>query len=425
MQITDSQKWLMLAVLIGTGALIYLLGPILTPFLLGSIFAYLGDPLADQLEEKGLSRTLAVVIVFSVMSIFIGILLFVLVPIISRQIAGVINDIPEYIDYISNTAVPWVSTKFPWISSALNIDFSNLAASNLPELVDMNQAGGVVKNILGYVGKSSGVVFALLANLLLIPVVTFYMLRDWDKFVAGIHHLLPRQIEPDVSRLASESDVMLSAFLRGQVLVMFALATIYSLGLWLVGVKFALLIGVIAGLVSFIPYMGLIVGIAIAGVAVLLQTQDPMALVWVIAVFGVGQVLEGALLTPMLVGDRIGMHPVAVIFSVLAGGQLFGFFGILVALPVAAVIAVIIRDLHRRYMTSHLYDVDGTTRMLADGPDNEQPKHAKRGDDNLDNEERGDEKLEQSASVKDPKVATKSKSPDHEDAADADNDASA
>ncbi len=367
MQITDSQKWLMLAVLIGTGVLVYILGPILTPFLLGTIFAYLGDPLADQLEEKGLSRTLSVVIVFSVMTIFIGLLLFVLVPIISRQIAGLINDIPEYIDYISNTAMPWVSAKFPWISSVLNVDFYNLAAEDLLDLVNMNQAGDVVKNVLGYVGKSGGVVFGLLANLLLIPVVTFYMLRDWDEFVAGIHHLLPRQIEPDVSRLARESDVMLSAFLRGQVLVMFALATIYSIGLWLVGVKFALLIGVIAGLVSFIPYMGLIVGILIAGIAVLLQTQDPMALLLVVAVFGVGQVLEGALLTPMLVGDRIGMHPVAVIFSVLAGGQLFGFFGILVALPVAAVIAVLIRDLHRRYMMSHLYDVDGQAKALAAG----------------------------------------------------------
>jgi len=228
----------------------------------------------------------------------------------------------------------------------------------------VREAGGVVKNIFGYVGKSSGVLFGVLANLFLIPVVTFYMLRDWDKFIEGIHSLLPRQIEPEVSRLASESNQMLSAFLRGQVLVMVSLATIYSVGLWLVGVKFALLIGLIAGIVSFVPYMGLIVGIAIAGIAVLLQFDAPvLPLALVAAVFGVGQVIEGALLTPLLVGDRIGMHPVAVMFSVLAGGQLFGFFGILVALPVAAVLAVIVRDIHKRYMRSHLYDTDRT--MIA------------------------------------------------------------
>lgn len=407
MQITDSQKWLVLAVFIMTGMMIYLLGPILTPFLIGMTLAYLGDPLADQLEEKGLSRTVSVVIVFSVMSIFVGLMLFVLIPVISQQVAEMINDIPSYIEYVNSTVVPWVSEKFPWISSALNIDLSNLAGSNLPELVDVNQASGVLKKLLGYVGKSSGVVFALLANAFLIPVVTFYMLRDWDKFVAGIHHLLPRQIEPDVSRLARDSDLMLSAFLRGQVLVMFSLATIYSIGLFLCGVKFALLIGVIAGLVSFIPYMGLIVGIVIAGAAVLLQTQDLTSLFWVVAVFAIGQLLEGVVLTPKLVGDRIGMHPVAVIFSVLAGGQLFGFFGILLALPVAAVIVVIIRDLHRRYMTSQLYDVDRNMLAEVEAPIN--------ADDDVEAENDVEEPDETEAK---PAIQTANQ------AADADNDAS-
>jgi len=357
--LTDSQKWLMLAVLIGTTLLLYLLGPILTPFVIGALFAYLGDPLADQLEDKGLSRTISVVIVFSVMSIFVGLLLFVLVPIIGQQIASFIKSVPQYIDSITNTGIPWVEEK-------IGVDLSGFELESIPEMLSghLGEAGGVVKNLFGYVGKSSGVLFGVLANLFLIPVVTFYMLRDWDKFIEGIHSLLPRQIEPEVTRLASESNLMLSAFLRGQVLVMVSLATIYSIGLWLVGVKFALLIGLIAGIVSFVPYMGLIVGIAIAGIAVLLQFDAPLLpLALVAAVFGVGQVIEGALLTPLLVGDRIGMHPVAVMFSVLAGGQLFGFFGILVALPVAAVLAVIVRDIHKRYMRSHLYDTDRT--MIA------------------------------------------------------------
>ena len=155
--------------------------------------------------------------------------------------------------------------------------------------------------------------------------------------------------------LTKESDQVLGAFLRGQMLVMLALGTIYAIGLKIVGLEFSLLIGMLAGLLSFIPYMGLIVGIVVAGIAVMLQTQDPTNLLWVGLVFVAAQMVEGTVLTPLLVGDRIGLHPVAVIFSVLAGGQLFGFFGILLALPVFAVLAVVMRHLHKSYKDSHLY----------------------------------------------------------------------
>ncbi len=170
--------------------------------------------------------------------------------------------------------------------------------------------------------------------------------------------LLPRDIQPVVSQLARDSDEMLGAFLRGQFLVMLALGVIYSIGLWLIGLKFALLIGLIAGLVSFVPYLGLIVGIGIAGLAILFQTGDAFQLFWVLLVFGSAQMVEGMLLTPLLVGERIGLHPVAVIFAVLAGGQLFGFFGVLLALPVAAVLAVILRHLHDSYKQSRIYRIN-------------------------------------------------------------------
>jgi predicted PurR-regulated permease PerM len=203
------------------------------------------------------------------------------------------------------------------------------------------------------------VLLAWLANLVLIPVVTFYLLRDWHIVIERVHELLPRRSEPHIVRLASEADTMLGAFLRGQLSVMTALAVVYSLGLWIVGLDLALLIGLIAGLVSFVPYLGFITGIALAGIAAYLQFQELLPLVWVALVFGIGQMLEGMLLTPWLVGDKIGLHPVAVIFAIMAGGQLFGFVGVLLALPVAAVLMVILREARRRYIDSTLYASSG------------------------------------------------------------------
>jgi predicted PurR-regulated permease PerM len=186
-------------------------------------------------------------------------------------------------------------------------------------------------------------------------VITFYLLRDWDRLVQYIRELLPRNLEPKVIKLAKESDEMLGAFMRGQVMVMLALGTIHSVGLGIVGVDFALLIGIISGIISFIPYMGLIVGMAIASISALVETGSMMMVFWVLIVFTVAQMFEGFLLTPMLVGDRIGLHPVTVIFGVLAGGQLFGFFGILLALPVCAVLAVLLRHAHDSYLESQIY----------------------------------------------------------------------
>lgn len=370
MTVTDSQKWLILIVLVLSVLLVRLLGPMLTPFIFAALFAYLGDPLVDQLEEKNLSRTISVVIVFTVMSVITGLVLLVMIPTISTQIASLIKAFPQYIQWISEVALPWLSLK-------TGVEFRQFDVKSISDLMQghWGQAGGFAGNVFGVLGKSGGILLSSVANLVLIPVVTFYLLRDWDKFMSAIHHILPREVESDVVHLAKESDEMLGAFLRGQVLVMVSLATIYSIGLWIVGVKFALLIGLVAGLVSFVPYMGLVVGLLVAGAAVMLQTHDPMQLLYVAMVFGVGQLLEGALLTPFLVGDKIGLHPVAVIFSVMAGGQLFGFTGILIALPVAAVLAVVVRDLHTRYMASHLYDASGDTIIADAGGGSEAESH--------------------------------------------------
>jgi predicted PurR-regulated permease PerM len=170
-----------------------------------------------------------------------------------------------------------------------------------------------------------------------------------------VRELLPRHVEPHAARLASEVDGVLGAFLRGQLSVMAALATVYTTGLWIVGLDLAFLIGLLSGLVSFVPYLGFLLGATGASIAAYLQFQDWVPLLWVLAVFGVGQALEGMVLTPMLVGDKIGLHPVAVIFAVMAGAQLFGFVGVLIALPVAAVLVVMLREVRRHYVSSTLY----------------------------------------------------------------------
>lgn len=353
--ILQSGRWFWLVVGMIAISLLYLLAPILMPFLAGAFLAYLGDPLVDRLETWKLSRTLSVTVVF--LSICLALVLFFLflVPVLESQMKLFITNVPAYIDWGANELGPYLQKTF-------DVDPSVLEAEKLKEVISSHwkETGGFIRGTIQTISKSGFVVLGWVANLALIPIITFYLLRDWDRMVAYIDDLLPRSIEPIVSKLASESDEVLGAFLRGQLLVMMSLAVIYSLGLWLVGLKFALLIGVIAGLVSFVPYLGLIVGAGIAGIAILFQTKDVFDLFLVFGVFGVAQIIEGTVLTPLLVGERIGLHPVTVIFAVLAGGQLFGFFGVLLALPVAAVLAVIMRHIHDSYKQSQIYGIEST-----------------------------------------------------------------
>ena len=348
---TQSNRWFWLTIAIVSMGLLYFLAPILLPFVAGALLAYLGDPIVDRLEKFKISRTLSVVVVFFIGFLIILPILFFLVPLIELQIKSLVDKMPGYIDWVMVNLEPTLKDTFGISIPALEIEQLKATFGE-----QFSNAGGFFKSLIRTISHSGMVVAGWAANLFLIPVITFYLLRDWDNLVDYIHDLLPRSVEPTVSRLAKESDNVLGAFLRGQMLVMLALGTIYAIGLKLIGLEFSLLIGMLAGLLSFIPYMGLVVGIVVAGVAIMLQTHEPINLMWVALVFIVAQLIEGTLLTPLLVGDRIGLHPVAVIFSVLAGGQLFGFFGILLALPVFAVIAVIMRHFHKTYKDSHLYD---------------------------------------------------------------------
>jgi len=332
-----------------SGWLLYLLGPVLVPFMAGALLAYLGDPLVDRLEARRFSRTLSVVIVFSVIVLVLLLILLLLVPMLGQQLGVLITKLPAYFAALQSNLIPWLQ-QFGIEVEAINPEqiFNALRQH-------WGEAGSIVVNIVSQASASGIALVALFANLLLIPVVTFYLLRDWDILMARIRSVLPRRIEPRVVALASESDEVLGAFLRGQLLVMLALCLIYSLGLWMTGLELALLVGVLAGLVSFVPYLGSIVGVAAAGVAAVMQFNELLPIVLVFIPFVVGQLLEGMVLTPKLVGDRIGLHPVAVIFAVLAGGQLFGFLGVLLALPAAAVVMVLLRHLHDGYLSSALY----------------------------------------------------------------------
>ncbi len=352
---TESQQGLLLAFILLTAWFIYLLSPILMPFAFASMLAYLGDPLADKLEvlkikNHQLGRTPAVLVVFSLMLFIISMLLIILIPTLEFQISQLLHNLPAYSQWLNSSLIPV-------IEQHLGISLNLIEGDSIITVIKSHwqKAGQSALVLMGSVSHSGKVIIEWLMNLVLIPVITFYLLRDWDTLVVKIHHLLPRRASPTATKLAIETNAVLGEFIRGQFYVMIALGTIYSLGLWLTGLNLALLIGMMAGLVSFVPYLGAIIGIIVACLAAMLQFQDASALIPVCTVFIVGQSLEGMLLTPMLVGDKIGLHPVAVIFAVLAGGQLCGFLGVLLALPIASVLMVFLRHIHGIYQDSDFY----------------------------------------------------------------------
>ena len=347
----DSRRWVWWGVALGFALFVYFLHPILTPFLVAIVLAYMFDPVVDRLERLGLSRTWGVVAVFTVFTVILMTLLLVLVPLLAKQLLKLYQLAPQILDWLQHTAMPWVQTKFGLSDSFWKFDKIKAAITE-----HMGQATDIVGIVLSQATASSLALIGFLANLVLIPVVAFYLLRDWNIMMAKIRGLLPRARADQIVSLAKECHDVLGAFVRGQLLVMLALGVIYSAGLMLVGLELGLLIGLMAGVAAIVPYMGFIVGIGAALVAGLFQFGgDLYPMLGIVAVFMVGQALEGTVLTPLLVGDKIGMHPVAVIFAILAGGELFGFTGVLLALPVAAVIMVLVRHVQDMYKDSQVY----------------------------------------------------------------------
>ncbi|WP_374381352.1 AI-2E family transporter [Thermomonas sp.] len=349
------------AVALGVLWLLWLLAPVLSPFALAALLGWLGDPLVDRLERARFKRNTAVILVFSAMSLLLLVAAVLLVPMLEQQIVTLVHSLPGYRDWFVGTALPWVERR-----TGLEI-LSWLDPERLFTLIreHWERAGGIAATVLGYVSRSGFALLGLLANIVLLPVLTFFFLRDWDLLVARVGLLVPRDHADTVRTLARESDAVLGGFLRGQFLVMLILGVLYAIGLWGVGLDLGILIGILAGLLTFVPYLGPASIVVFGGIAAMVQFGDWQHLAGVAVVFTVGQIIESYWLTPKLVGDRIGLHPMAVIFAVTAGGTLFGFLGMLLALPVAAVANVLLRYAHERYTASSLYAGEQPRIVLA------------------------------------------------------------
>ncbi|MBY0574239.1 MAG: AI-2E family transporter [Undibacterium sp.] len=330
------------------------LGPILTPFVVAATFAYALNPWVDQLARFKLGRwtvprPLAAALVIVLMITVVLTLLLILVPIFQKEIPQLQNQIPLLVEKLNGALTP--------ILHDLGIE-NHFDAASIKALVSehLSSSGeAIAKGILSSIKVGGAAVLGLIANLVLIPVVLFYLLMDWNALIARIKNLLPRRWSTLLLSLANEVDTLLAQYLRGQVMVMIILAAYYSLGLSIAGFDLAIPVGVLTGLLVVIPYLGFGFGLFLAMISAALQFNNLHGLISVAIVYGFGQVLEGFFLTPKLVGERIGLHPLTVIFALMAFGQLFGFIGILVALPLAAVVSVGIKHLRSTYLASSFY----------------------------------------------------------------------
>lgn len=322
----------------GAGYLVYLLSPILTPFLLAAILAYICDPLVDRIEVRGHSRILGTILVMLGLLLIFALLAAILIPLIQAQARHLMQQFPLLLEWGRETLLPWLRHTF---GIDLEQDQAELMAWVKSHLAELSQLTAYLPNL-----KDGGMILLnFLTNLILVPLVAFYLLRDWDKLVAQTADWIPATARSRVEALAREIDAVLAEFIRGQLSVIVIMILFYSVGLWLAGLQHALAVGMIAGILVFVPYLGVVVGVLLGTLAALAQGAELMGLLPIWGVFAGGQLLEGMAITPWLVGDRVGLHPVAVIFALMAFGQLFGFFGLLLAIPASAALLVALRHL--------------------------------------------------------------------------------
>jgi predicted PurR-regulated permease PerM len=328
---------------------LYLFRPILLPFLVGMAAAYLLDPAADRLQRMGLRRTAATLVISVSFFLAIVLVLLLLLPTFVAQGLELARELPDYLERLRDRLLPHLSSIASWASIELDLSAEGLLQRYWSQTMNIliNAIGGLLQ---------SGIALLNLVSLLFVtPIVTFYMLRDWDRMVARIATTVPPDYLPTVRRLALEVDEVLAGFIRGQGLVCLFLALFYALGLWLVGLRYGLIIGLLTGFFSFIPYLGMAIGACVGLAVAAFQFQDLVGVALVAAVFAVGQFIEGNLISPRVVGDRIHLHPVWIIFAVLAGTVLFGLLGTLLAVPVAGMLGVLVRFGLQQYRASALY----------------------------------------------------------------------
>ncbi len=333
--------------------LLYLLGPILSPFLLAGILAYISAPPVAWLERHRLPRSVAVLLVMLLLAGILVILLLILLPLVTEEAQQLASRLPEIIDLINRNWMPWLKEHFgiqfkldPASFSKLMLDNRGSVQMIAQKLFESLRIGGIA-------------LFCIIANLLLAPVVMFYLLNDWRPILSRIDHAIPRPWHDKTLQILKQVDAVLAEFLRGQLAVMLLLAAYYSAGLALAGISFALPVGILTGLLVFIPYLGYAGGLIMALLVAILQFAGMGPIFGVFMVYALGQALESFILTPWLVGKRIGLHPLAVIFALLAFGQLFGFVGVLLALPVSAALLVGLREVSGLYLASRFYRGSG------------------------------------------------------------------
>ncbi len=330
--------------------LLWLLAPILAPFLAAGILAYILDPMVRALDRRGISRSAGAAVAVLLLVLAVLLIFMIVLPLFYKESTQLAAQLPAFVDRLKTDFVPWLSQTF-------GIDIALDPASIKQMLSDnLQDAGGIAHKLFASLSVGGLAVVGFLVNLLLVPVVLFYLLRDWPALLHSINRLIPRDLRGQVNGFGAEIDKVLSEFLRGQISVMLIMSVVYVAGLWLAGLQFALPVGLITGMLVFIPYVGSGTGIVLGTIAALMQFLPSMqGVIWVWVAFGVGQTLEGLVITPRLVGKRIGLHPVAVLFALLAFGQLFGFFGVLLALPASAALLVGLRHLGERYRRSKMY----------------------------------------------------------------------
>ena len=326
-------------------ALFWFLGDVLLPFILGGAIAYFLDPVADRLEKMGLSRVAATAVITLAGVLLFVILALLVIPTLVNQALQLAKVAPEYAREFAN----FLSQRFPTL-----LDENSTLSQSIHSIGETIQSRGV--ELLETALTSAASLFNVIILLVVAPVVAVYMLLDWDNMIARIDTLLPRDHAPTIRRLASEIDATLAAFIRGMGTVCLILGTYYAIALMLAGLQFGLVVGSIAGLITFIPYLGALIGGSLAiGLALFQFWGDWVSVGIVAGIFALGQVLEGNVITPKLVGNSVGLHPVWLLLALSVFGALFGFVGMLVAVPVAAAFGVIARFAVQQYQSSLLY----------------------------------------------------------------------
>lgn len=329
---------------------VFVFGDILLPFVAGMALAYALDPIADRLERLGLNRLGATLAILVLMVVFVALILILLAPVLVRQLADFVEGVPGYVEKLQSLLSSALHSR---ISDYLGIDLSDIGSS----LAGMTgEAAGWLATLVSSLWSGGRAVLNILSLIVITPIVAFYLLYDWDRLVEQIDSLLPRDHVDEIRQIARDVDQAIAAFVRGQGLVSLIMAAFYSTGLVLVGLNFGFLIGLVAGLLGFIPFVGALIGFVVSlGVALVQFWPDWIMIAATLSVFVVGQMLENYLLQPRLIGQNVGLHPVWVMFALLAFGYLFGFVGVLLAIPAAAAVGVLVRYGLKRYRESPIY----------------------------------------------------------------------